>query len=131
MMTDPIADMLTRIRNAGEARHVEATCPSSKLKLAIARVLEQEGFLGSVRVEARAGHPVLVMQIRYDETGTALIDGIRRVSKPGRRVYAARGELPKVRSGLGVAVLSTSRGVLSDRAAREARVGGEIVCEVW
>lgn len=131
MMTDPIADMLTRIRNAGRARHAETECPSSKLKLAIAKVLKEEGFLGEVRVESRGGHPVLVLGIRYDGEGRALIDGIRRVSTPGRRVYLGRAELPKVRSGLGVAVLSTSRGVLSDRAAREAGVGGEFVCEVW
>ena len=131
MTTDPIADMLTRIRNAGQARHPEVSCPSSKLKLSIARVLEQEGFLGAVRVEARAGHPVLVMQIRYDDGGGTLIDGIRRVSKPGRRVYVDKDEVPKIRNGLGVAVLSTSRGVLSDRGAREASVGGELLCEVW
>jgi small subunit ribosomal protein S8 len=131
MMTDPIADMLTRIRNAGRARHAEAACPASRLKLAVARVLKEEGFLAEARVETRDGHPVLVLGIRYDADGRALIDGIRRVSRPGRRVYLGRAELPKVRSGLGVAVLSTSRGVLSDRAAREAGVGGEFVCEVW
>ena len=131
MMTDPIADMLTRIRNAGVAKHAETSCPSSRQKLAIARVLAEEGFLGDVRVEARDGHAVLVMQIRYDDHGRALIDGIQRVSKPGRRVYVATGEIPKVRNGLGVAVISTSRGVLSDAAAREAHVGGEVLCEVW
>jgi small subunit ribosomal protein S8 len=131
MMTDPISDMLTRIRNAGMARHAVAACPSSKLKLAIARVLREAGFLGEVKVEARDGNPVLVMEVRYDADGRPVIAGIRRVSRPGRRVYVGAEELPKVRSGLGVAVLSTSRGVLSDRGAREAAVGGELVCEVW
>jgi small subunit ribosomal protein S8 len=131
MMTDPIADMLTRIRNAGKARHAEASCPSSRLKLAVAKVLQEEGFLGDVRVEARDGHPFLVMGVRYQRGGIALIDGIRRVSKPGRRVYVGKDEVPKVRNGLGVAVLTTSRGILSDRGAREAAVGGEVICEVW
>jgi small subunit ribosomal protein S8 len=131
MMTDPIADMLTRIRNAGTARHAETSCPSSRQKLAVAKVLQAEGFIGEVRVEARDGQPVLVMQIRYGEDGVAMIDGIRRVSKPGRRVYVGKDEIPKVRNGLGVAVLTTSRGVLSDRSAREASIGGEVICEVW
>jgi len=131
MMTDPIADMLTRIRNAGTARHANTTCPSSQQKLAIANVLRQTGFLDSVKVEARDGHPCLVLGIRYDDGGRPLIDGIRRVSKPGRRVYVGKGDVPTVRNGLGVAVISTSRGVLSDRDAREQKVGGEVVCEVW
>ncbi len=131
MMTDPIADMLTRIRNAGFARHAETTCPSSRLKLAIAKVLKEEGFLTDVRVEARSGHPVLVLGIRYADDGSAFIDGIRRVSTPGRRVYVGKEEIPTVRAGMGVAVITTSKGIMSDRAAREASVGGEVVCEVW
>jgi small subunit ribosomal protein S8 len=123
--------MLTRIRNAGTARHAETACPTSRLKLAVARVLAEEGFVGQVKVEARGGHPALVIGIRYDDHGDTVIDGIRRVSKPGRRVYVDKTSVPKVRNGLGVAVLSTSRGVLSDRAAREAAVGGEVLCEVW
>ncbi len=131
MLTDPIADMLTRIRNAGQARHRDVTCASSRVRLAVARVLAEEGFLGTVKVEAREGRPALVMGVRYDENGKPVIDGIRRVSRPGRRVYVGCGEIRKVRNGLGVAVVSTSRGVLSDRAAREAGVGGEVLCEVW
>lgn len=130
-MTDPISDMLTRIRNAGMARHNEAWCPFSKMKLAIARVLSEEGFLGEVRSEARDGHPILVMGVRYDSSGKALIDGIRRVSRPSRRVYVARDRIPKVRNGLGIGVISTSKGIMTDRAAREAAVGGEYICEVW
>lgn len=131
MMTDPIGDMLTRIRNAGSARHANTSCPSSRQKLAVAKVLSQAGFVGEVKVEARDGFATLVIEIRYDEEGQTLIDGIRRVSKPGRRVYTGRNQVPKVRSGLGVAVMSTSRGILSDKDAREQKVGGEVVCEVW
>jgi small subunit ribosomal protein S8 len=131
MMTDPISDMLTRIRNAGRAKHAETSCPSSRQKLAIAQILRGAGFIGDVRVEARDGHPTLVIGIRYDAEGRALIDGIRRVSTPGRRVYVDKAEIPNVRRGLGVAVLSTSKGILSDARAREEGVGGEVVCEVW
>lgn len=131
MMTDPIGDMLTRIRNAGSARHARTTCPSSKQKLAVAKVLQDAGFLAGVSVEAKEGHPVMVIDLRYDDSGRAMIDGIRRVSKPGRRVYVGKEELPKVRRGLGVAVISTSKGILSDEQARAQQVGGEVVCEVW
>jgi small subunit ribosomal protein S8 len=131
MMTDPIADMLTRIRNAGFARHAETSCPTSKQKLAIAGVLQRAGFLDWVRVEEREGHVRLVLGIRYDDGGKPLIDGIQRVSKPGRRVYVGKDSLPRVRNGLGVAVISTSHGVLSDREAREQSLGGELICEVW
>jgi len=131
MMTDPVGDMLTRIRNAGMARHLETRCPSSKLKRAVATVLQNSGFLGEIRIEAEGGHTYMVMEIRYDELGAALIDGIRRVSKPGRRVYVGKDEVPTVRHGLGVAVLSTSRGVVSDVDARAESVGGEVICEVW
>lgn len=131
MMTDPVGDMLARIRNGGSARHREVRCASSKLRLAVARVLKEEGFLGDVRVEAKEGKPELVVEIRYADGGKALIDGLRRVSKPGRRVYVGAEEIPKVRNGLGVAVVSTSKGVMSGRAAREQSLGGELLCEVW
>ncbi len=131
MMTDPIADMITRIRNAGHARHTETICPFSRQKLAIATLLKQEGFVTDARAEARDGHPVLVIGIRYDDEGEAFIDGLRRVSKPSRRVYVGKDEIPVVRAGMGVAVMSTSKGIMSDRAARDASVGGEVVCEVW
>ncbi len=131
MMTDPIGDMLARIRNAGMARHQETWCPHSKLKASIAKLLNSEGFLGEIHDDVRDGHPILVMQIRYDDSGQALIDGMRRVSKPSRRVYVGSDEIPKVRNGLGIGVISTSKGVMSDRGAREASVGGEYLCEVW
>ena len=93
--------------------------------------MKEEGFLTGVRTESRDGHPVLLVGIRYDEDGQAFIDGMRRVSKPSRRVYVGKDEVPKVRAGMGVAVMSTSKGIMSDRAARDASLGGEVVCEVW
>jgi len=131
MMNDPIGDMLARIRNSALARHGSVSLPHSKLKRAVAQVLAEGGFLEDVRDDERDGFPVLVLGLRYGGDGRGLIDGLRRVSKPSRRVYVGRDEIPRVRNGLGIAVLSTSKGVLSDRAAREAGVGGEILCEVW
>jgi small subunit ribosomal protein S8 len=131
MMTDPIADMLARIRNAGMAKHPELVLPASNTKLAIARVLVEAGFLEDVRVEAREGRATLVVRLRYDDDGRPLVDGLKRVSRPGRRVYVGHEKIPRVREGLGVAVISTSKGILSDRAAREASIGGELLCEVW
>ena len=131
MMTDPVSDMLTRIRNAGQARHKETRCPASQLKLAVAQVLRAEGFLGDVEEDDSGTHKQLVLGIRYSENGSEMIDSIQRVSKPGRRVYVGASEVPRVRNGLGTAVLSTSKGVMCDRDAREAGVGGEVLCEVW
>ena len=129
--TDPIADMLTRIRNAGQARHPSLRCPSSKVKLAVARVLAEAGYIDSVAVEAEAGRPVLSIRLRYGANGKSVIDGLRRISKPSRRVYVDAEGIPRVRSGLGTAVISTNKGVISDAAAREQRLGGELLCEVW
>jgi small subunit ribosomal protein S8 len=131
MMTDPVADMLTRIRNAGRAGHAETISPFSKMKLSIGKVLKEEGFINDVQVEAIGGKPVLRIKLRYSASGQLLIDGIRRVSRPSRRVYVRAAAVPKVRNGLGIAVLSTNKGVMSDRSAREQHVGGEILCEVW
>jgi small subunit ribosomal protein S8 len=131
MMTDPLSDFLTRIRNAYQAGHNDLTCPSSRLRLAVARVLVDEGFLASAEVEAHEGKPRLRVQLRYDDDGSPIIDGIRRVSRPGRRVYVGVDRIPRVRSGLGTAVLSTPKGIVSDRTARAEAVGGEVLCEVW
>jgi small subunit ribosomal protein S8 len=130
-MTDPISDMLARIRNAGQARHPGLKVPSSKLKLAVARVLADAGYIESVGVEAEAGRPVLNIKLRFGANGKSVIDGMRRVSKPSRRVYVEADAIPRVRSGLGTAVLSTNKGVISDAVAREQRVGGELLCEIW
>jgi small subunit ribosomal protein S8 len=131
MMTDPVGDMLTRIRNAARAGHPEVSCASSRLKLNVARVLVDAGFLESAKVVAVEGKPRLEIRLRYAPSGKVLIDGIRRISRPSRRVFVDAGAIPKVRNGLGVAVLSTNKGVISDAAARAEKVGGEVVCEVW
>lgn len=131
MMTDPVGDMITRIRNAARVRHAEARCPASKLKHAVANVLADEGFIQAVREDTEDGKPVLVLELRYDDSGHTIIDGLKRVSKPGRRVYVGAGELPLVRKGLGMAIISTSKGVMCDREARAQHVGGEVLCEVW
>jgi small subunit ribosomal protein S8 len=131
MMTDPLSDMLTRIRNAGTARHRETRCPASAFKLAVAKVLSSEGFIGDVGLDESGTHDQIVLGIRYDDEGDVMIDSIQRVSRPGRRVYVDASSVPRIRNGLGLAVLSTSRGVMSDRDAREAGVGGEVLCEVW
>lgn len=131
MMTDPVGDMLTRIRNAGGARHAQLSCPASKLKLAVATVLSKEGFIGAVSTDGDEKKPTLTIELRYQDDGKLMIDGMRRVSKPGRRVYVGASEVKQVRAGLGMSVLSTSKGVLCDRDARAAKVGGEVICEVW
>ncbi|HWP64533.1 MAG TPA: 30S ribosomal protein S8 [Candidatus Limnocylindria bacterium] len=130
MMSDPIADMFTRIRNAGTARKATVEMPWSRHKEAIARVLQGEGYLESVSVE-RDGHPVLRLELRYDARRRHVINGLERVSRPSLRVYVGAQDIPAVRRGLGVNVLSTSRGVLPDREARKQGVGGEIICRVW
>ncbi|MDJ0787335.1 MAG: 30S ribosomal protein S8 [Myxococcota bacterium] len=131
MLTDPIGDMLARIRNAGQAGHPDTSCPASKQKLAVANVLKEKGYLEDVREEEIDGHPGMRLVLRYGDEGQFLIDGLRRVSKPSRRVYVGAKEVPKVRNGLGTAVLSTNLGVISDDEARSRSVGGEVVCEVW
>jgi small subunit ribosomal protein S8 len=131
MMTDPIADMLTRIRNSALARHERAEMPHSNLKEHIATVLKGEGFIDDVRVSEAEGPKVLVLVLRYGRDRQSAIDGIRRVSAPGRRVYVRHDRIPRVRSGMGVSILSTSRGVMTDKEARRQRIGGELLCEIW
>ncbi|MEM9171829.1 MAG: 30S ribosomal protein S8 [Pseudomonadota bacterium] len=129
-MSDPIADMLTRIRNAQKARKVSVSMPSSNAKVAIANVLRDEGYVGEVSVEKNDGNKAeLTVELRYHE-GTPVIEKIKRVSKPGLRIYKQTSELPKVLGGLGVAIVSTSSGVMSDRVAREKGIGGEVICLV-
>ena len=131
MMTDPVADMLTRIRNANLALHQTVSMPSSKLKEGIARILAAEGYIAGYEVKSSGSMKTLDLTLRYGAERQPVIEGLRRVSKPGRRVYAGADELPRVRGGLGVAVISTSQGLLADREARRRRLGGEVVCEVW
>ncbi|MDQ1403762.1 MAG: small subunit ribosomal protein [Actinomycetota bacterium] len=132
-MTDPIADMLTRIRNANVAMHDTVRMPSSKLKEALAAILEKEGYIGGFNVADNPGRPGRTLEItmKYQPDRSRTISGIRRVSKPGLRVYTKADVLPRVLGGLGVAVLSTSHGLMTDREARQRRVGGEILCYVW
>lgn len=131
MMTDPIADMLTRIRNASMARHERAEMPHSRLKEHVAGVLKAEGYLDDVRVSEGADPKTLTVVLRYGRDRQSAIDGIRRVSTPGRRVYVRHDRIDRVCSGMGISILSTSRGVMTDREARRQRVGGELLCEVW
>lgn len=128
-MTDPIADMLTRIRNGQAADKALVTMPSSKLKVAIADVLKNEGYIASYKVDANDGKPTLVVDLKYYE-GKPVIARIQRASRPGVRMYKQRDELPKVDAGLGIAIVSTPAGVMTDRAARSAGVGGEVLCYV-
>jgi small subunit ribosomal protein S8 len=131
-MTDPIADMLTRIRNASSAMHDEVSIPASKIKESIARILAEEGFVNGYEVVSGNGaHPEIKVTLRYTEERERAISGIRRISRPGRRVYRGSKELPRVLGGLGVAIVSTSQGVMSDKQARRAGVGGEIIAYVW
>ncbi len=131
MMTDPIADMLTRIRNALQARKEEVDIPSSNLKRKIAEVLKEEGFIKGFKVIPDGKQGVLRVFLKYDEEGLPVISGLKRVSKPGRRVYVSREEIPRVMGGLGIAILTTSRGVMTDKKARKVGVGGEVICYVW
>ena len=129
-MQDPVADMLTRIRNAQMAGKPDVTMPLSKLKTAVANVLQGEGFVAGFRTEAVEGKPSLIIDLKYFQ-GKPVIVEIDRVSRPGLRAYSGKDDLPKVRGGLGVAIVSTSKGVMTDRAARAAGVGGEVLCTVF
>ena len=130
-MTDPVADLLTRLRNANSAFHETVSLPSSKLKSHIAEILEREGFIESWKVEdARVGQ-TLTIDLKYGPARERSIKGIKRVSKPGRRVYSSVGELPRVADGLGVTIVSTPQGVMADHEARERNVGGEVLCKVF
>jgi len=130
-MTDPIADMLTRIRNALQAQHPSVVIPRSKIKVALANLLKSEGFIEGYIDNTDGPQGSIKVFLRYDDGKRAIIRGIRRVSRPGRRVYVPKSDIPRVRNGLGVAVLTTPRGVLTDSQARQAGVGGEVICHVW
>jgi len=133
VQTDPIADMLTRIRNANQALHERAEMPSSRLKSEIARILKEEGYIQDFRVEPGEDTPfdTLVVELKYGRSRERVITDLKRVSKPGRRVYARKDRLPRVLGGMGIAVLSTSNGLITARSAEEQGVGGEVVCFVW
>jgi small subunit ribosomal protein S8 len=131
MMTDPIADMLTRIRNGLQSRHAAVEMPASKLKSAIAEVLRDEGYIKGFSQSGEGATKTLKVELRYVGKNEPVLSGLKRVSKPGLRVYSAATDIPRVFGGLGVAIISTSRGVMSGAQARKLRVGGEIICHVW
>jgi len=128
--TDPIADMLTRIRNGLHARHQRADMPASKLKIEVARILKEEGYIANFKVAEEGKKRVLKVFLRYDPDGESVITNIDRISKPGRRVYIGAGEIPKVLGGLGINILTTPRGVMTGKAAKRSRLGGELLCTV-
>jgi small subunit ribosomal protein S8 len=130
-MSDPLADMLTRIRNASKANYPSVDIPLSKVKKGIATILKQEGYINDFAIIDEGPQGVLRVDLKYDQNDKAVITGINRVSKPGRRMYTRSDSIPKVMSGLGVAILSTSNGVMTDIQARKLGVGGEILCKVW
>ena len=130
-VSDPIADMLTRIRNAILARHDSVLVPASKMKLAIARILKAEGFIGDFELLKDKSHRTIKIQLKYDERNQPVITGLERVSKPGLRVYVQRGEIPRVYGGLGIAIVSTSKGVMTGKKAWRQGFGGELLCYVW
>ena len=130
--TDAIADMLTRIRNANSAKHKTVDIPASNMKLAIAKILFEEGYIKSFEeIKEENNQGIIRITLKYSEKGKRVIDGLRRISKPGLRVYASKDELPKVLNGLGIALISTSKGIMTDKNAREAGLGGEVLAYVW
>jgi len=130
-MTDPIADMLTRVRNASSARHSQVEIPSSRMKLEIARIMTEQGYVTKYELKPGAHGDVIVIDLKYGKNRERVISGIKRVSKPGRRIYARKDTLPKVLGGLGTAIISTSRGLVTSAEAGKLGVGGEVICFIW
>lgn len=130
-MTDPIADMLTRIRNACKAKMRKVDIPASNLKKEIARILMEEMYIGNFRVIQDSRQGLIRIYLKYDHQDHSPIVGLKRISRPGRRIYASKGKIPRVRNGLGTAVISTSKGIITDRACRELGLGGEVLCYIW
>ncbi len=131
MLTAPVADMLTRIRNANKALHETTSMPTSRLKVEIARILKEEGYIKGYRIEPGESFDTLVIDLKYGKSRERVITDLKRVSKPGRRVYARKDRLPRVLGGMGTAILSTSSGLVTARAAQERGIGGEVICFVW
>ncbi|HSP72641.1 MAG TPA: 30S ribosomal protein S8 [Gaiellaceae bacterium] len=131
MLTDPVADMLTRIRNANKALHDTTSMPASKLKVEIARLLKEEGYITDYSVESGESFDVLVIRLKYGRSRERVLTDLKRVSKPGRRIYARKDRLPRVLGGMGISILSTSHGLMTSRRAQEEGIGGEVVCFVW
>ena len=130
-MTDPIADMLTRIRNANQMRYKEVEIPASKIKVEIARILKEEGFIVDYKINKDDVQDSIVLSLKYGENKERVITGLKRISKPGLRVYAKSNEIPKVLNGLGIAIVSTSKGIMTDKEARKESLGGEVLAYIW
>jgi small subunit ribosomal protein S8 len=130
-MTDPLADMLTRIRNAGMVKFETVEMPLSKMKTGVAAILKKEGFINDYQVVDTDTQGVLRIEMKYDQNNERIITNLKRVSKPGRRIYVKHDQIPKVMSGLGIAIISTSKGIFTDKEARAMKIGGELLCEVW
>ncbi|MFA6465060.1 MAG: 30S ribosomal protein S8 [Desulfurivibrionaceae bacterium] len=130
-MTDPLADMLTRIRNAGMVKFETVEMPLSKMKTGVAAILKKEGFINDYEVVDGDTQGVLRIEMKYDQNNERIITNLKRVSKPGRRIYVKHDQIPKVMSGLGIAIISTSKGIFTDKEARAMKIGGELLCEVW
>ena len=130
-MTDPIADMLTRIRNANVMRYKEVEVPASKIKVEIARILKEEGFISDYKIKKNNVQNIISLNLKYGQNKERVITGLKRISKPGLRVYATKDELPKVLGGLGIALISTSKGVMTDKEARKESLGGEVLAYIW
>ena len=130
-MTDPIADMLTRIRNANQMRYKEVEVPASKMKLEIARILKEEGFINDYKVKKNNVQNIIVLSLKYGQNKERVITGLKRISKPGLRVYAKATEVPRVLNGLGIAIISTSKGLMTDKEARRNNLGGEVLAYIW
>lgn len=131
MVTDPIADLLIRLKNGSQRRHETITVPASKLKRSILQILKNEGYVEGVEDGTQEGHPVLKVQLRYVEEGQSMITGLQRISKPGRRVYVGSKDIERVRNGIGMSILSTSKGIMTDQESRRNKLGGEVLCSVW
>ena len=131
VVTDPIADMLTRIRNANAMRYKEVEVPASRIKLEIARILKEEGYISDVKIKKDKVQDVMALNLKYGEKKERVITGLKRISKPGLRVYAKVEELPRVLNGLGIAIISTSKGIMTDKEARKESLGGEVLAYIW
>ena len=130
-VTDPLADMLTRIRNANMAKHSKVDVPASKMKISVAKILKSEGYIKNYKLLKDRKNGILRIYLKYDEYNEGVIMGLKRMSKPGRRLYVKKEDIPPVLNGMGIAVLSTSKGVLADREAKKLNVGGELLCSIW
>lgn len=131
MVTDPIGDLLVRLKNGAQRRFETVAVPTSKLKRAILEILKREGYVDAIEDEVRDGHPILNVRLRYIGEGQPMITGLERISKPGRRVYVGSEDIKKVRNGIGLSILSTSKGIMTDQESRKSHLGGEVLCSVW